>query len=113
VSRDKAEATDMVIKAELLSAPGSAGLVRIGILERTQAGQKKTIDGLRDLRLLIFDRRTGWQRFVSLEEYKSGEYEAHVKVPRDGKYELLASSNSAKLSFIEGMLGAAQISVTP
>jgi hypothetical protein len=107
------ETTDTAIKAELLSAPGAEGLVRIRVLERTSEGKKKTINGLLDLRLLVFDRRTGWQRYVILTESKSGEYEAHVRVPRDGKYELLASSNSAKLSFIEGMLGATQMSVTP
>lgn len=63
------------------------------------------IAGLGDLKLLVFDKHSGWQRRFALRDVGGGDYQADVPVPRKGSYALLVSSATANLSFVEGQMG--------
>jgi hypothetical protein len=80
--------------------------IRIRIVESKKGTLPQPVVGLQDVVLLIFDRKSGWQKRAALLEISPGEYGARVKVPIAKQYELLASSASANLSFLEGQLGA-------
>jgi hypothetical protein len=79
--------------------------IRIRLTETLPGSNPTTLAGLRDLTLLVFEKHTGWQRRVLLRDVGDGQYEATVKLPRTSKYDLLVSSRSANLSFVEGQLG--------
>ncbi len=100
-------------RAKLLSDPATSGRFRIGIVERNANGSEKPVTGMRDVRLLVYDRHSGWQRYVVMKEDAAGEYHAVVAVPRTSKYILQASSSSANLSFLAGDLGERQLQAPP
>ncbi|MCK0197256.1 hypothetical protein MWN34_10060 [Ancylobacter sp. 6x-1] len=64
------------------------------------------VDSVSDLTLLVFDRHSGWQERVKLRRTDGALYEAEVRLPRPGRYDLLASSISANLGYTDGFLGA-------
>lgn len=61
---------------------------------------------LRDLTLLAFDKRSGWQHRVPLRAGDGGNYTADLWVPRPGTYELMSGSISSNLDFLQGRLGS-------
>ncbi|WP_165943311.1 hypothetical protein [Roseicella aquatilis] len=89
-------------RPELLAATPVAPLQR---LVRVRLRGEEGAAGPRDLVLLAFDRRSGWQARLRLEEVAPGEYAALLRLPAPGEYELLASSASRNLGFAEGRLG--------
>jgi hypothetical protein len=80
--------------------------IAIRIREQLPKLDPADVAGLTDVVLLVFDKYTGWQRRIRLVEADRGEYTGTIVVPRRGTYELLASSVSANLSFVEGRLGS-------
>lgn len=64
------------------------------------------LTGVGDLTLLVFDRHSGWQGRAPLRERASGRYVAELSLPRPGRYDLLASSASSDIPFVEGFMGA-------
>lgn len=98
-------------RAELVEvAPAPDGqTVRIRLRPAAGGAPSRGVTGLRDLTLLVFDRRGGWQRRVRMREAGAGEYSAEIAVPRPARYELLVSSVSEDLSFAEGRIGEAEI----
>jgi hypothetical protein len=80
--------------------------IRVKIVESKKGALPQRVAGLKDVVLLVFDRKSGWQKRTALLEISPGEYRARVKVPVARQYELLASSATANLSFLEGQLGA-------
>ncbi len=96
------------IHASLLEANTLQGVTRIRVrVAETppEKGGPTPIAGLSDLKLLVFDKRSGWQRRFHLQELGGGDYQAEVPVPRKSSYDLLVSSASANLSYVEGQMG--------
>ncbi|MDW5316781.1 hypothetical protein [Rhizobium sp. PL01] len=85
--------------------PAATGIIRVGVTEILPGRAPVTLAGLTDLTLLVFDKHTGWQRRVLLRDMGGGQYETMVKLPRKSNYDLLVSSRSANLSFVEGQIG--------
>lgn len=63
---------------------------------------------LRDLTLLVFDKRSGWQRRAGLRETApgAGRYAVELSVPRAATYELLVGSASGNLSYLQGRVAS-------
>jgi DNA-binding beta-propeller fold protein YncE len=95
----------MSLRAKLLSDPETSNLLKIRIVERSIDGVEKPVAGKQDVRLLVYDRRSGWQRYIRMDEAAAGEYQAVLDVPRTAKYILQASSSTANMSFLAGDLG--------
>ncbi len=103
----------VALKAKLLSDPQTSNLLKIKIVERNINGFETPVSGKQDVRLLIYDRRSGWQRYVNMKEAAAGEYQALLDVPRSAKYILQASSSTANMSFLAGDLGERQVGKSP
>lgn len=103
------------LRAELVATDHGAGeaRVRVRVLEVLPTRASAPVAGLPDVTLLVFDKRSGWQRRVALADVGAGEYEGLVHLPRQGAYELLASSSAANLSFVEGRLGERVLGARP
>ncbi|MDO9713442.1 hypothetical protein [Paracraurococcus lichenis] len=71
------------------------------------------VEGIPDLVLLAFDRRSGWQARLPLREVVAGEYETRLLLPGPAPVELLVGSASRNLSFVEGRLGPLPPEGTP
>ncbi|MCO6051773.1 hypothetical protein NGM99_18465 [Mesorhizobium sp. RP14(2022)] len=82
-------------------------------LDRTENEATLPLSGVADLSVLVFDKRRGWQHRFAGVETAPGEYEAEIVVPRPSRYEVLASSPSANLSFVEGRLGEVELGARP
>ncbi|WP_036288657.1 hypothetical protein [Methylosinus sp. PW1] len=107
------------LRARLVSTTPLAGpapietLVRVRLRESSDSGEGGEISSAPDLTLLVFDRLRGWQTRAPLRPTAGGEYEAHITVPRPGRYALHAASPSRNLSLVEGGMGEAQIGAAP
>ncbi len=98
------------------AAPASAKSLRISvqIIETLPAqGGSKRIAGLSDLKLLVFDKRSGWQRRIALVDAGDGRYEGALRIPAKSRYEFLVSSAAANLSFVEGQMGEKLLGAGP
>ena len=78
-------------------------------LETRTTGQAAPLAGVEDLTLLVFDRHSGWQMRMPLKERAGGLYVAELRLPRPGRYDLLASSASSDMAFGDGYLGAVSL----
>ncbi|MBV1796530.1 hypothetical protein [Siccirubricoccus sp. G192] len=101
------------LRPELVTATSEAPLQRLIRVRLHQAEGAADLAGVRDLVLLAFDRRSGWQARLRLEEVAPGEYEARLRLPAPAQYELLAASASRNLSFAEGRLGSLRLEAAP
>ena len=114
--KDNDEAALPRLHAEYLSGgPTGDGreTLRVRILETLPGQQPGALPGLKDLTLLAFDKHSGWQRRVLLKDLGNGEYAASLPVPRSATYDLLVSSRSANLSFVEGHMGEQRLGPAP
>ena len=91
----------------------AGGNIRVRVTETLPGSKPAVLGGLTDLTLLVFDKHTGWQRRVLLRDTGNGQYEAMVKLPRKSNYDLLVSSRSANLSFVEGRIGEKLLGPAP
>lgn len=98
------ERTTRAVLLDVAAASGGSQDLRLR-LDRTEEGKTWPLSGVDDLTMLVFDGHSGWQRRIRAREAAPGEYEAHVPVPGPAAYDILVSSPSADLSFVEGRLG--------
>jgi hypothetical protein len=95
------------------SEPGISQQVEVRLESRGIDGQPSVLAGVADLTVLVFDRLNGWQTRMPMRETGEGKYVANVKVPREGHYELHASSVSKNISFAQGRIGSASLGTPP
>jgi len=91
----------------LSSPPGAAPLtrtVRVRLEQPLDSGPR-VLTGVKDLTLLVFDRRTAWQQRAPMQEASPGLYAATVTMPHVGHYDWLVSSASQNLAFRDAGLG--------
>lgn len=91
----------------LSSLPGAKPLTRLVRvrLEQPLDSGPRALAGVKDLTLLVFDRRTAWQQRAPMREASPGLYAATVTLPHVGRYDWLVSSASRDLAFRDGGLG--------
>lgn len=66
----------------------------------------RLIDGVADLELLVFDRRTAWEARAPMRAAgAAGEYAARIDLPTGARAEAMVASISRDLSFAEGRVG--------
>lgn len=66
----------------------------------------RLIDGVADLELLVFDRRTAWEARAPMRAAgAAGEYAARITLPAGARAEAMVASISRNLSFAEGRVG--------
>ncbi len=97
------------VEAKLVPTPNAAQMgttIRVRLSEISPEGEVRSLEGLRDVELLVFDKRSGWQRRIRMTDDANGEYVAMPQLPRVATYEFLVWSASANLSFVEGSLGS-------
>jgi hypothetical protein len=71
---------------------------------------KTPLGAVRDLVLLAFDRRSGWQRRVTLVEQSPGFYSAVLPIAgAAAKFDLLVSSATQDMPFGAGFIGAYEV----
>ncbi len=110
------QAASARLQAQYISAEATASRrekVRVRVLETLPGREATALSGLRDLTLLVFDKHSGWQRRIPLSDEGDGEYEAVFPLPKAATYDLLVSSQSANLSFVEGHMGEQRLGLTP
>lgn len=95
------------LRARLIEdAPASGARRRIVVALREQPpqGAAQPLTRVPDLTLLLFDKRSGWQRRTHLREQDaaSGRYVAELAVPEGLHYELFVGSVSRNLSYLQG-----------
>jgi hypothetical protein len=93
--------------------PGRRQKIEVRLERRGTDGQPSVLVGVADLMVLVFDRLNGWQTRVPLRETGEGKYVAHINVPREGHYELHASSVSKNISFAQGRIGSVSLGASP
>jgi len=79
----------------------------VALSEQSPGGGSQPLARVGDLTLLMFDKRSGWQRRVHLGELgpagdAAGRYAAEVSVPRGAAYDLFVGSISRDLPFVRG-----------
>ena len=79
----------------------------VALSEQPPGGRSQPLTRVGDLTLLMFDKRSGWQRRVHLGELgpagdAAGRYAAEVSVPRGVAYDMFVGSVSRDLPFVRG-----------
>ena len=98
------------LQARLVEDRPLAGTQRrivVALSEQTPRGRSQPLARVGDLTLLMFDKRSGWQRRVHLGELAqagdaAGRYAAEVSVPQGAVYDLFVGSVSRDLPFVRG-----------
>ncbi len=107
-------------KREALAAQTQATLFKVA---KTVSGDKITVEvrledktsktplgAVRDLVLLAFDRRSGWQRRVTLVEHSPGLYSGVLPIVGvASRFDLLVSSATQDMPFGAGLIGAYEV----
>ena len=71
---------------------------------------KTPVGAVRDLVLLAFDKRSGWQRRVTLVEKSPGFYSAVLPIAgAAARFDLLVSSATHDMPFGAGFIGAYEV----
>jgi hypothetical protein len=101
-----------VLQLRLVRDEAVAGARRrivVALSERAPDGTSQAVTGAADLALLLFDKRSGWQRRALLRELDdgAGRYAAEVAVPPGVGYEMFVSSVAHDLPFVRGRVAAA------
>jgi hypothetical protein len=100
-----AASPELRLRPELVAVTEAAPLQHTLRVRLRTAGDAAPAEGIPDLVLLAFDRRSGWQARLPLREVTAGEYETRLALPGPAPVELLVGSASRNLSFVEGRLG--------
>ncbi len=79
--------------------------VRVSLEQNDQNGKSRPLTGVRDLTLLVFDRRNAWQDRLAMQEVEPGWYQTQVRLPRGGRYDWQVRSLEQALSYQAGRLG--------
>ena len=95
--------------AELLPAGELSRRVRVNLHREDPGEDAQPLSGVKDLTLLVFDRRTAWQGRFPMQEHGPGHYEATVQLPRAGRFDWLVSSTGQNLPFDAGRLGSHEV----
>lgn len=101
------------LKARLVEDKPVAGARRrivVALSEQSPQGAGQPLARVADLTLLMFDKRSGWQRRVHLGELGArgepggvaGRYAAEVSVPPGTAYDMFVGSVSRDLPFVRG-----------
>jgi DNA-binding beta-propeller fold protein YncE len=107
----KREALATQPQASLLKVASTVSGETITVDVRLEDKAKKTpLGAVRDLVLLAFDRRSGWQRRVTLVEQSPGFYSAVLPIAgATAKFDLLVSSATQDMPFGAGFIGAYEV----
>ncbi|MPN05841.1 hypothetical protein SDC9_153095 [bioreactor metagenome] len=71
-----------------------------------EGAQARPLPDVRDLQLLVFERRSGWQARSTMRHAGEGVYEARIqRAPSAVGVDLLVGSASQDLPFYAGALG--------
>ena len=98
---------DTALRVELvtLRREAAAAMIRIRV-DAVGASGAEPLDGIPDLELLLFDRRTAWEGRAPLRAAgASGEYAARIAIPAGARPEAMVGSDSRNLSFASGRIG--------
>lgn len=100
------------LKARLVEDTLLAGERRrivVDLSQQPRQGSSEPVIRVSDLTLLLFDKRTGWQRRVHLRELGevTGQYVAEIEVPQGLDYEMFVSSVARDLPFVRGRVADA------
>ena len=101
------------IKARLIEDRAVSGTRRrivVALSEQPPHGSGQPLVRVTDLTLLLFDKRSGWQRRVHLiqADGEAGRYAAEVNVPQGMAYDMFVGSISQDLPFVRGRLADAR-----
>jgi DNA-binding beta-propeller fold protein YncE len=89
------------------TASGDTIIIDVRLEDKTS---KAPLGAVRDLVLLAFDRRSGWQRRVTLIEKSPGFYSAALAVTgAAARFDLLVSSATQDMPFGAGFIGAYEV----
>lgn len=107
----KREALAAQPQAWLLKVVNAVNGEAITVDVRLEDKAKKTpLGAVRDLVLLAFDRRSGWQRRVTLVEQSPGFYSAVLPIAgAAARFDLLVSSATQDMPFGAGFIGAYEV----
>lgn len=107
---------DTTLRVELIGLirdPAGAAMLRIRLSEIAD-GAPRPLDGVADLELLLFDRRTAWESRTPLRAAgASGEYAARIELPGNTRVEAMVASVSRDLSFATGRIGLLPVEGRP
>jgi hypothetical protein len=107
----KREALATQPQASLLKVVNTANGDTLTVDVRLEDKAKKTpLVSVRDLVLLAFDKRSGWQRRVTLVEQSPGLYSAALPIAgASARFDLLVSSATQDMPFGSGFIGAYEV----
>jgi hypothetical protein len=107
----KREALASQPQASLLKVVNAVSGDTITVDVRLEDKTKKTpLGAVRDLVLLAFDKRSGWQRRVTLVEQSPGLYSAVLPIAgAAARFDLLVSSATQDMPFGAGFIGAYEV----
>lgn len=90
---------------------GTRYRVEVALKSRQADKAEQALAQVRDASLLVFDKRSAWQRRLPLQETApgSGHYVAEVAVPRAATYELFVGSTAQNLSYLQGRVASMEL----
>ena len=88
---------------------GDRRRVVVAMTEQSATGAGRPLGRVRDLTLVMFDKRSGWQQRARLHELEdvAGRYAAEVHVPHGLSYEMFVGSVSRDLPYLSGRVSTA------
>lgn len=90
---------------------GARYRVEVALKSRHADKAEQALPQVRDANLLVFDKRSAWQRRLPLQETApgSGHYAAEVAVPRAATYDIFVGSTTQNLSFLQGRVASMEL----
>jgi hypothetical protein len=107
----KREALAAQPQATLLQVANAMGGNMLAVEVRLQDKTSQVpLGSVKDLVLLAFDKRSGWQRRVPMIEHSAGNYRALLSTTgASARFDLLVSSATQDMPFGSGFIGAYQV----
>jgi hypothetical protein len=103
----KEAATVTETRVQLLALEAAQDGTRVNVqvaLQRVAGDQVQALTGVRDVRLLAFQRQSGWQRRIALRPL-GDHYAGDLEWPDRQALDLMVESASQRLDFLDGRLG--------
>jgi hypothetical protein len=83
--------------------------IRVQLTQLSKPGQSQPFSGVKDLTLLVFDRRTAWQQRIHMQEAEKGFYGALVRLPYPGRFDLQVRSVEHNIGYETARLGSHEV----
>lgn len=106
--RESAPALQVLLVADK-PVTGASRRIEVALSELARQGTSQPLMHVRDLTLLVYDKRSGWQRRAHLRELDeaTGHYAAEINVPQGAVYEMFVGSVAQDLPFVRGRVAGA------